>query len=196
MTFEELQNANSTLSTMDIKGKDYVLVNERVRAFRMLYPEGTITTDILSLENGVVTMKTTVLDDAGKVLATGMAYEKETSSYINKTSFIENCETSAVGRALGFLGIGVDKSIASYEEVQNAINNQDKKEEKPQKNAQYKGNKLTKEEAANLAMELQRANVNIDKLLEQKKVEKLIDLTPEQYIQIMGQLDAVQGQDK
>ena len=61
----------------------------------------------------------------------GYAQEKESSSFINKTSFIENCETSAVGRALGMCGFGIDTSIASYEEVQNAINNQgDKKSNK------------------------------------------------------------------
>ncbi|MCQ2771082.1 MAG: hypothetical protein MJ236_04705, partial [Clostridia bacterium] len=54
--------------------------------------------------------------------------EKESSSFINKTSFIENCETSAVGRALGFAGIGSKTSIASAEEVRNAINNQPKDE--------------------------------------------------------------------
>jgi hypothetical protein len=57
-------------------------------------------------------------------LATGYAQEKESSSFINKTSYIENCETSAVGRALGFCGFGIDVSVASYEEVANAINNQ------------------------------------------------------------------------
>jgi hypothetical protein len=58
------------------------------------------------------------------VLGTGTAYEKESSSFINKTSYIENCETSAVGRALGMCGFGIDVSVASAEEVQNAINNQ------------------------------------------------------------------------
>ena len=51
---------------------------------------------------------------------------KENSSFINKTSYIENCETSAVGRALGMAGIGIDTAVASAEEVQNAINNQNK----------------------------------------------------------------------
>lgn len=124
MTFEQLQEANKTLTTMDIKGKGYVLVNERVKAFRMLYPNGIITTEIVSLADGVVVMKATISDDNGGLLSTGYAYEKESSTYINKTSYIENCETSAVGRALGFLGIGIDTSIASYEEVQNAVNNQ------------------------------------------------------------------------
>ena len=64
-----------------------------------------------------------------------MAYEKEGSTFINKTSYIENCETSAWGRALGNLGIGIDTSIASAEEVQNAVLNQGKK--KPDKETDY-----------------------------------------------------------
>lgn len=126
ISFEQIQKANEATKSMDVKGKQYTLVNERVKAFRMLYPEGSIQTEILSLEDGVVTMKTTVCSSEGQILATGLAQEKESSSYINKTSFIENCETSAVGRALGFLGIGIDTSIASAEEVQTAILNQEK----------------------------------------------------------------------
>ena len=55
---------------------------------------------------------------------TGIAYEKEGASFINKTSALENCETSSVGRALGFLNIGIDTSIATAEEVGNAIHQQ------------------------------------------------------------------------
>ena len=129
--FEDIVNANKTIQTTDIKGKEYAEVNQRVKAFRMLYPNGAITTDIVSLNDGIVVIKATVQDEEGKTLATGYAYEKENSTFINKTSFIENCETSAVGRALGMCGIGIDVSIASYEEVANAIENQ--KKEAPNK---------------------------------------------------------------
>lgn len=123
MTFEDIKKVNAGLRTMDIKGKDYVEVNERIKAFRMLFPEGFIQTEIIDMHDGVITMVARVgVDD--KILATGTAQEKETSSFINKTSFVENCETSAVGRALGMLGIGIDTSVASAEEVENAILNQ------------------------------------------------------------------------
>ena len=115
-----LQQANETLKALDIKGKDYIPVNERIKAFRYIYPRGQILTEIIGLENGICTMKAEVYDDNGKLLATGHAQEKETSSFINKTSFIENCETSCIGRALGSLGIGLDNGFASYEEVANA----------------------------------------------------------------------------
>lgn len=123
MKFEDLQKVNTALGTMDIKGKAYVLVNERVKAFRQLYPEGAIVTTLVKDEDGICTFKAEILGD-GILLATGYAQEKESSSYINKTSYIENCETSAVGRALGFLGIGIDTSIASAEEVETAVTNQ------------------------------------------------------------------------
>ncbi len=60
----------------------------------------------------------------GQRLATCHAYEKEGSSFINKQSYIENCETSSVGRCLGILGIGIENGIASDEEVKNAKLNQ------------------------------------------------------------------------
>lgn len=128
MTYEQIEKANATIKTTDIKGKDYAEVNQRIKAFRMVYPTGTIATDMMSNENGVCVFRATVgyTADNGEyiVLGTGTAYEKENSSFINKTSYIENCETSAVGRALGMCGFGIDTSVASYEEVQNAINNQ------------------------------------------------------------------------
>lgn len=90
----------------------------------MVYPQGEIVTELLSNENGTCVFKAIVNDNEGKNLATGTAYEKEGSSFINKTSYIENCETSAVGRALGIAGFGIDTSIASAEEVANAMQQQ------------------------------------------------------------------------
>ena len=129
MNYEDIRKANETLKSIDVKGKNYVEVNQRIKGFRMLYPEGSIQTEILSNENGVVLMKASIIDDKGVLLGTGHAFEKESSSYINKTSYIENCETSAVGRALAMCGIGIDTSIRSAEEVENAINNQYENEE-------------------------------------------------------------------
>lgn len=125
ITFENIQKANETIKTTDIKGKDYAEVNQRIKAFRMVYPTGTIETEMSSNENGVVIFRANVYDNEDRLLATGTAYEKENSTFINKTSYIENCETSAIGRALGIAGFGIDTSVASAEEVQNAINNQE-----------------------------------------------------------------------
>ena len=71
MTFEQLQKANETIKTTDIKGKDYAEVNQRIKAFRMIYPEGFILPNIENYENGVVTMSAEVgyyADDGRKVL--------------------------------------------------------------------------------------------------------------------------------
>lgn len=135
ITFKQIQEANDTIRTTDIKGKDYAEVNQRIKAFRMIYPTGTIETEMTSNENGVCIFKakvgytTTIIEENTirseyTLLGTGTAYEKENSTFINKTSYIENCETSAVGRALGMAGFGIDTSVASAEEVQNAMNNQ------------------------------------------------------------------------
>ena len=115
------------LKTIDVKGRPYVEVNERLRAFRTLpeYKGYSLESEIVSLENGIVTMKATIKDADSRIIATGFAQEKENGSFINKTSYIENCETSAWGRALGNLGIGIDTSIASADEVINAVNNQE-----------------------------------------------------------------------
>ena len=130
-TFKELQVANASIKTTNIKGKEYAEVNQRIKAFRMVYPEGSIETDLLSNENGVCIFKATIWN-GDTILGEGTAYEKEDSSFINKTSYIENCETSAVGRALGMAGFGIDTSVASYEEVANAIEQQEQDKLKEQ----------------------------------------------------------------
>ena len=114
------------LKTVKIRDKEYLEVNGRLKAFRTLpeYKGYSLVSDIVSLENGVITVKASIYDADGRIIATGLAQEKESSSFINKTSFVENCETSAWGRALGNLGIGIDTSVASAEEVENAIANQ------------------------------------------------------------------------
>jgi len=115
------------MKTIDIKGKPYVMVNERIKFFRESFPEWSIITEIEKINEGAVIFKCQILDDKQNVRSTGFALERNDSSYINKTSHIENAETSAIGRALGFLGIGIDASIATAEEVFNAINNQGEK---------------------------------------------------------------------
>ena len=123
------------MKTVNIKGKEYVEVNERIKHFRTnkSYEGWSLVSDIVSLENGVCVIKASIYDEKSSKRATGIAYEKEGSTFINKTSYIENCETSAWGRALGNMGIGIDTSIASSNEVENAIANQTKKTTPKQK---------------------------------------------------------------
>ena len=116
------------MKKIQIKGKDYIEVNERVKQFHKDYPNGSITTELIEMSDRFIT-KTTVIPDVKNAdrKFTGIAYEKEDSTFINKTSALENCETSSVGRALGMLGIGIDTSIASYNEVANAVEQQKEK---------------------------------------------------------------------
>ena len=113
--------------SIKIHGKDYVLVNERVQEFHKLYPNGSIRTDLVEFSDERFIVKAEVCPDVNDRMRifTGLAYELVGSSQINKTSALENCETSAVGRALGWLNIGIDGSIASAEEVENAIHQQE-----------------------------------------------------------------------
>tara|TARA_R110002020_G_scaffold310511_1_gene526240 strand:- start:3 stop:548 length:546 start_codon:yes stop_codon:yes gene_type:complete len=117
------------LKTINIHGKQYVEVNERIKYFRKHYTDWALESDIEKLEFITLgekeylmcVMKSLIKNPDGIIKATGTAYEILGSSNVNKTSFIENCETSANGRALGNLGIGIDNSIASADEVKIAI---------------------------------------------------------------------------
>ena len=175
ITYEEIKKANDTICTTPIKGKEYAEVPQRIKAFRMNHPNGTIQTEIISLVDGVVTMKASVFDEDGRLLGTGFAQEKESSSFINKTSFLENCETSAWGRALGACGYGIDVSIASAEEVKNAqlqqeASNQadEKKNVKAQTNTTAKANTAQKGGKA-----VARATPNQKKIIEEACGDKL-----------------------
>lgn len=180
MTAEDIKNVNETLKTIDIRGKGYVQVPERVKAFRSICPNGSIQTEIVNLENGTVTMKSSVMDENGKILGTGFAQEKEGSTNINKTSFIENCETSAVGRALGWCGIGIDASMASAEEVANAILNQGKEEKKPEEPKQEtdpKKTRVTENQVGKLIKKLEADAIPVGVITELYKVKKLPELS-------------------
>ena len=179
ITFENIQKANETIRTTNIKGKDYAEVNQRIKAFRMVYPTGSIRTDMVQNENGVCIFRATIWDDVN-LLATGTAYEKENSTFINKTSYIENCETSAIGRALGIAGFGIDTSVASAEEVQNAIANQE-----PSKEEQKENFELTQK-----VIELvQETNTDLEELLKYYKAKSTQDMKNEQLKDCVSKLE-------
>lgn len=145
MEYKRLQEVNERLKPILIErkdkktgqmvSKDYNTVDQRIQGFRELYPNGSIQTEIISIEktvengkeSGVVLMKATAYDDEGRIIATGHALEKESASYINLTSYIENCETSAVGRCLGIIGIGLTEAVASAEEIKGQMDAEGKR---------------------------------------------------------------------
>lgn len=104
---------------VNIHGKQYLTVAERVATFRDDHPEWGIHTDIVSNAD-VVVIKAMVINPEGFVLGTGYAEEVRGSTNINKTSALENCETSAIGRALASVGYGGEQ-YASANEVNDAI---------------------------------------------------------------------------
>lgn len=124
ITYEAIREANGRLPRMDIKGKRYSTVAVRLQAYREMCAGGAITTEIVHFDPESVMIRATVTDEDGKVLATGTAYEERGSSFINKTSFVENAETSAIGRALAVIGIGSEEQMCSADELANALKNQ------------------------------------------------------------------------
>ena len=141
ITFEDIQKANKIIKPMKIKrkdkqtgktiAKDYAEVNQRIKAFRMVYPRGAILPELISEIDGILTFKVEIKDEDGYTLSIAHAREKINSNLINQTNALENCETSAVGRALGMCGFGVDSSLSSAEEVQNAIDKQEELQNGP-----------------------------------------------------------------
>ena len=138
ITFEDIKKANEIIKPISIERKDketgkkvikkYAEVNQRIKAFRIVYPMGTIETELLKDDDNICMFRANIYN--GEVLlATATAREEKTASFINKTNYVENCETSAVGRALGMCGFGIDASVASAEEIQNSIQKQEKLEQ-------------------------------------------------------------------
>jgi hypothetical protein len=112
-----------TKDTVNIHGKSYETVASRVSRFREKYGyEYAITTEIHSIDEKTVVMKASISSE-GVVRATGYAEESRTSSSINRTSALENCETSAIGRALAAFGMA-GTEYASADEVAQAIHQQ------------------------------------------------------------------------
>ena len=121
-----MSKSNYKFKTTNIRGKQYVEVNERIKFFRQedQYKNWGIFTEFPILDGEQALCKCSITTPDGSVVAQGHAHEVRTASNINKTSYVENCETSAIGRALGILGIGIDTSVATANEVQDAIDKQ------------------------------------------------------------------------
>lgn len=132
--------SNYKFKTTNIRGKQYVEVNERIKYLRQedSIKNYSVITELTHLDSEMVVCKCTIADANQRIIATGHAHEDRSSSNINKTSYVENCETSAVGRALAMLGIGIDTSIASANEVTTAIEQQDEKPAAAKKKAPAK----------------------------------------------------------
>lgn len=123
--------------------QDYEPVQERIGKFYAKYPEGRIITDLTDSSNGVFVFKATLYKSgedlaAGVILSTGWAREIDGKGYVNQTSALENCETSAIGRALANIGLHGDKR-PSREEMQK-VNAESKQESSKQQKLTEKEN--------------------------------------------------------
>lgn len=108
---------------INIKGKSYVLVSDRVIYFNETYPEGCIDTQLISEPTSeMVIVKARIWPDAAQTNRSFTGYSQAVigDGMVNKTAALENAETSAVGRALAMMGIGVIESIASVDEINKA----------------------------------------------------------------------------
>jgi len=116
--FEEKKMSNGKVL---IHGKEYATVAFRVSEFRKKFPDWEIQTEIIEANDTKVVMQAYIYNENNRCIATGHAEEYRAASSINKTSALENAETSAVGRALSFAGFGGTEFIASAEEMVMAI---------------------------------------------------------------------------
>jgi len=195
------ETKTNKLKTVNIKGKDYVMVNERIKAFRKEYPTWSLVSQIKDLTDNRCVIRAEIYDEEGRCIATGHAYEKEGSSPINKTSFIENCETSAWGRALANLGIGIDASICSAEELAIAMSQQETPEQIAERKLNGEAVELPTGEDFAKAMKsassqqitmikgiAERIGQPTDNICKKYKVKELGDLSPEQATEIIEKL--------
>lgn len=182
VTFEDIQSANNQIKTTEIKKKQYAEVHERVKAFRILYPQGFIKTELISDDGNKCVMRATVgfyENNEPFVIGEGTAYElkDDKSSFVNSTAYIENCETSAVGRALGMAGIGIDTAIASAEEIQ--------------KSDTTEGDKLPIDDHTIMVIEnlCEETSTDISRILAAYKIKSLNELNMGKAKKIIGRLN-------
>ena len=138
--YAAIEQVNSEMEMLDMRGKAYAMVPERITAFRKLLPGGFITTEIIANDGTTILMKAKVgyyrEDGSEVILGTGFAQEVRGRGMVNGTSHVENCETSAVGRALGMMGLGINGGgICSAEELANAVTAQRQMKEEEQEAA-------------------------------------------------------------
>lgn len=118
-----MSKADASKGEVNIHGKVYLTVARRIDDFRKAHPDYSITSTVLHADQDYVQVRAEIANTTGRVVASGLAEEVRKASNINKTSALENAETSAVGRALAFFGMG-GTEIASADEVAGAISQQ------------------------------------------------------------------------
>ncbi len=180
--------------------EDYIPVAERLEKFYEKFPAGRVITHLIehNMESGFVLMRAEVYrsSDDAQPAATGHAFEVRGDSYVNKTSYVENCETGSVGRALALLGFEVKRGIASREELEKTARMT------PDKTARMANAAApSASSAATATAAVEAGSVNLDAEILQSagalgydaaKVRKWID----QKFKVTGGLEALSAEDK
>lgn len=123
---------------VNLKGKNYKTVALRVTEFRAKYPPDSgwsLTTTFPVLTERSVMCRAAITNPEGREIAVGHAEEFRSSSGVNSTSAVENCETSAIGRALAAAGYG-GSEYASADELANKLQRQAEREQQRQERQQ------------------------------------------------------------
>lgn len=183
ITAEELKKANKQIKTIELKNKkggvtEYAEVHQRISAFKSVFPDYSIITTIVSMNEERATFMARIEDPDGRVLATGHASEAKKEGYINPTSYVENCETSAVGRALGNFGIGIKSAFASANEMVNAIRQEQEDIAKAQENPNAPINKRQKD---SIYQHCAEDGVSIDDICDFMAISEIDVMTIPQY---------------
>lgn len=166
---------------ISFKGKDYVQVKDRITYFNNNYPDGCIKTDLITPpESEMVVFRAIAIPDAGRPTRyfTGYSQAKwaDRTSFVNSTSALENAETSAVGRALALMGIGILDAVASIDEVQKAV----KSEESAPKTTQRVTYQATDKQITFIEQLLSQKGFSRASLLRKYEITNLDALTADQ----------------
>jgi hypothetical protein len=118
---------------------DYETVESRLEKWNGEYPDGRIETELIEASNTrfIVMAKLFKTEADAKPCSTGLAFEVITEKGVNSTSALENCETSAIGRALANAGFAAKGKRASREEMAKVNNNQPNPYEKKLQERRY-----------------------------------------------------------
>ena len=177
MEYKDIEKAVKGMQTIPITRKnngktitkEYPMVTEKVKAFKSICPNGTILTELIR-DDGKTCIFKAIIKDGDTILGCGHAKEDKDEGLVNKTSYIENCETSAVGRALSFAGFSGDASIASAEEVVMALEQQ---------------NRADKNTIMGIMSKAKKDDVSIDLICKKYGIEHLNQLSNDQANEII-----------
>jgi hypothetical protein len=186
---------------INIHGKQYATVAHRLQQFRTLYPAAQILTELTADDGKKVIMRSEIYIN-GLIIADGWAEEVRGSSNINKTSALENCQTSAIGRALAIAGFDTSGHICSADEVSVAIERQRSVAIERQKNEantaiktldkMAKKAKLTKKQQKALENHLDECtdgDIKLQKVLAFYKIDNLSELSKQDAEQAVTKLE-------